>query len=102
MQLVPRLKIGKFPITKYKSYDCSNSSAGPVVEAFFCSYPIKQEAIYFEGERISHVTGVIGNSEKAGVLYLQFSEQLAQTDGNEILSLFKTIRQTFNDCLNLR
>lgn len=101
--LVPKLKIGEGDISRYKSLrSTSLKFSHPVIEALTCQFPIKQENVYMYGELVSHVTGVFGTREKAGVLYLEMGTSLQGLDGLTPLVYFRSIKQALNDCLNLR
>lgn len=102
LELIPRLKIGKSNAYQIRTFDCAGTNGGPIVEAFYCTFPLKQEGTIINGERVSYVAGLIGNAEKAGVLYLEFFDGRADSPGNEVLLVFKAIRQCLSDCLNLR
>lgn len=102
--LMPRLRIGNDSVSRYKTYNCGDSldMGNPIVDALTCSYPIKQENTFFNGEGCSLIAGALGGHERAGVLYLEMSDKLVENAALEPLAIFKALRQCFNDCLNLR
>ena len=103
MVLNPVLKIGPDPLSRYKSLNCSYTveSDHPLVEALYCTYPMKQEGVLLHGERVSHISGAIGNEEKPGVLYLELGEKLLEEGGHAAVLQFKAIARCLNECLNL-
>jgi len=102
--LVPRLRIGDAPISRYRSISLRETTHAElaIVEALSANLPVKQEAVYLNGELISHVSGAFGTEDKQGVLYLEISEALLQGLENESIVYFRAIRQCLNDCLNLK
>ena len=104
LQAVPMLRIGDATIDRYRSLSCGDSgkAAHPVVEALSYSAPIVQEDVFLNGDQVSHVTGVFGNEEKLGVLYLEMSPSLRTSDRQQTILYFKAIRETLNDSLNMR
>lgn len=104
LTLSPRLRIGQDSVKRYRPVSCLDHSetGNPVVDSFSCSYPIKQMNCLFLGQRVSLIAGVLGVSERAGVLYLEMSDALVQDMNIDILGVYKAFRQCMNDCLNLR
>lgn len=104
MLLVPSLRIGDVNIARFKPLNCSTvgNSAHPAVEALSYSTPIIQEKVFINGDLVSHITAAFGNNERAGVLYLEMSDELILGERQAPLLYFKAIRQCLNDCLNLR
>ena len=101
----PMLRVGDAPLSRYRPLSASNTGSNqhPVVLALSYSAPIVQEGAIVNGDQVSHVTGVFGTRDKSGVLYLEMKEDLAkEVDRTKALLHFKAIRQTLNDCLNLR
>lgn len=101
--LMPKLRVGQCNISRYKPINCSlvSPEGSLIVEALYCSMPIKQEGVFLFGDLVSPILGPIGAREPAGVIYLEMSENLAMKDTAECLTYFKAIRQCLNDCLNL-
>lgn len=103
--LIPKLRIGDAPLTRYRSISLRETTLAElaIVEALSANLPVKQEAVYLNGELVSHVCGGFGGDEnKQGVLYLEISESLLQGLENESIVYFRAIRQCLNDCLNLK
>lgn len=104
LTLTPRLRIGDDRLGRYKPVSAMDSGliANPIAEAFYASFPVKQTGAVFLGESVSLIAGVLGVSERAGVLYLEMTESLASSTKVDPVTTFKAIRQCMNDCLNLR
>lgn len=104
MMLVPTVRIGDQPLSRYKPLSCSavSGSSHPVVDALSYSSPIIQEKVFLFGDQVSHITGLFGNAVKTGVAYLEMSDDLLYGERSETLLYFKALRQCLNDCLNLR
>ncbi len=103
--VVPKLRIGDSPLTRYRALACSDTGpfCHPVILALSYSTPIIQEGAAVNGDKVSHVTGVFGNREQMGVLYVEMSDDLVRDpDRTRPLLYFKAIRQSVNDCLGLR
>lgn len=102
--LIPKLRIGDAPISRYRSISLRETTLAElaIVEALSANLPVKQEAVYLNGELVSHVSGAFGSDDKQGVLYLEISESLLQGLENESIVYFRAIRQCLNDCLNLK
>jgi len=103
MNLIPKLRIGQCNLSRYKSINCSlvSPEGSLIVEAMYCSMPIKQEGVFLHGDLVSPILGPIGAREPSGVLYLEMSDSLQLKETQECLTYFKAIRDCLNDCLNL-
>lgn len=103
MNLVPKLRIGQCILSRYKAINCSlvSPEGSLIVEAMYCSTPIKQQGVFLHGDLVSPMLGPIGSKEAVGVLYIEMSEQLQLKETQECLNYFKAIRDCLNDCLNL-
>ncbi|MCO6432510.1 MAG: hypothetical protein J5J00_16775 [Deltaproteobacteria bacterium] len=103
MTLMPKLRIGSSPLSRYKpvSATTSGSDSGILMEALYASMPIKQQNVVLFGDLVSPMIGPLGSKEPIGVLYLEMSPQLQAKDSQEILNLFRAIRHALNDCLNV-
>ena len=101
--LVPRLRIGDGDISRYKPIRCETDLMveHPVANALFSSIPIKQNDVMLHGERVSHISGSIGNGQQGGVLYLEMSDAAADTLGNEQMISFRAIQCCLNHCLGI-
>ncbi len=103
LQAVPMLRIGAVSIDRFRALNCSNMGGAvhPVVEALSYQTPIIQENAFINGEQVAHVTGVFGNKEKVGVLYLEMSTELKDGDRAHSLLFFKALREALNACLSM-
>ncbi len=101
--LVPKLRIGQCNLSRYKPINCTlvSPEGSLIVEALYCSMPIKQEGVFLHGDLVSPILGPIGSKEPSGVLYLEMSDSLVMKDTGECLNYFRAIRGCLNDCLNL-
>ena len=101
--LVPMLRIGDGSLSRYRTFSALTSAKGdnPIVDALYSGIPIKQEDVFLHGERVSHISGSIGNGERPGVLYLEMGPSLLNSSGNEALTYFRALSRCVNDCLNL-
>jgi hypothetical protein len=102
--LIPRLRIGERGLDAYKTMPNRHqqSNDNPILEALQSPVPVKRDETVMFGERVSSVSGLIGNNDKPGVLYLELDEELAKIGGFEPVQRFKAIRLCLNQCLNLR
>ena len=102
--LVPRLLLGGAAQEKFRTvnYQQPSSEFDPIVSAFRCQYPIMEQNVRIDDREVSYVAGVLGDAQKAGVLYLEIGDQLANDLSANILGTFKALRQALNDCLSLR
>ena len=103
-ELIPRLRIGDRTLEEYRSIPSISvvSSDNPIMEALQAQVPIKRDSTVMFGERVSSVSGIIGNAMKSGVLYLEMDEEVARIGGFEPVLRFKAIRHCLNQCLNLK
>lgn len=102
--LVPKLRIGERALDRYKTVQSTSMSQAdnPILESLQSSVPVKRDGALMFGERVSLVSGMIGNNDKSGVLYLEMNESLAKAGGFEPVQRFKAIRHCLNLCLNLQ
>jgi hypothetical protein len=103
LMLVPRLKTGSASLSSYQAISCGPgaSATNPLIAAFRCNTPIVENGAFGAEDRPSFIASVIGNNQRAGVLYLEMDTKLQQDLNSKPLSVFKAILQAFNDCLNL-
>ena len=102
-KLVPRLAI-ESPLGSFSavSYTAPSTEYHPVVSAFRCKTPIMEDNVVVEGRAVSYIAGALGDLQRAGVLYLEISDDLLKNRSSSILVCYKALRQTLADCLNLR
>jgi hypothetical protein len=103
MTLIPRLSIGYSKLNNYPKMKVRHApfETDPVAVAYSCGTPIMGERTNLQEKEIRFIAGILGKKQKAGVLYLEISEQLSQRTSNDSLIYFKAIRQAFEDCLKL-
>ncbi len=104
LTLVPRLIVGNTSLARFKPVRYLGSAIhyDPVAAAFNCKNPIMEENVVINDENVSYVAGVLGDMQKAGVLYLEIADFLLRDRNLNVTSIYKALRQTLNDCLNLR
>ncbi len=104
MSLVPLLKFGGLPENRTATVKVSamNLDSNPVATAFRCNSPIKQIETLPDGTQAITLSGVLGVSQKVGVLYLEVSERLKSKTKADPELYFKAIKQCLSHCLSLR
>lgn len=104
MNLVPRLLIGNSTLARFKPVRYLGAAVDfdPVAAAFNCRNPIMEENVVINEQTVSYVAGVLGDMQKAGVLYLEIADFLLRDRNLNVTSIYKALRQTLNDALNLR
>ena len=98
--LIPTLKIGERELYKYREVSCEKniSSSSMISDALKCTVPIRNFGVSVTGEYVSYICASFGNSFKRGVLYLEYSNDDEDMDG-EMMSRFKAILKCLNECL---
>lgn len=101
--LSPMITIGDNGRRAYRAINCAapEGARDPAVKALYSRIPVKEEGFLFDGERVTYIAGVIGNEEKAGVLYLEVSKRLLESGVYEPVLVFKAVAQCFADCFAL-
>lgn len=101
--LVPRLKVGVaelIPGTPIK-YKHNSAPGNPILTAFECLAPIVGQDSKEDRVGTVSIAGVLGVSHRVGVLYLEAPAARPGDNPNDVLTHFKALRQTLNDCLRL-
>ena len=101
--LVPRLVIGEHNLKEFKSAPIVGRTSGnPVTSAYKMRIPILDKLESSPHKLNYFIAGVLGDQQKAGVLYLETTALVAEhSRWNPIIS-FKAIREVVTDCLNVR
>ncbi|MCB0337994.1 MAG: HDOD domain-containing protein [Bdellovibrionales bacterium] len=103
MVLAPMLKFGNFNAERIKELKLAAFGlSDPILTAFECNSPIKQDDLHNDGTRYSFICGTIGASHKAGVLYLEIAERVTTKTNFDPIVHFKAVRHALNDCLGMR
>jgi hypothetical protein len=98
--LTPRLRIGPFPLSRYKVNSADNALAASVLsESFLCNYPLRESGAYMFGEQVSYICSAFGKNQRTGVLYLELSEERLKASDEETLIVFRALRHCLNDSL---
>ncbi len=72
-----------------------------VCSAFSLKSPIRDEDTTAEGRKFSAIAGSIGTPSSVGVLYLESDGSDSQKKADEIMTIFRAIKHTLSDCLNV-
>lgn len=99
--LSPRLCIGDskmkdFLPINYPGTDSSN----PILAAYKSGIPLADQ-LKTDSETVQFVAGILGNTQRVGVLYLELSDSAKDDRSFNAMMCFKAIRQALNDCLSL-
>lgn len=104
LNLMPRLAIGLARLSEFKTIRYTNSAAAeydPVLAAYRCKTPIMETNVPL-GDRLgAYVVGVLGDTQRAGVLYLELGNDLLENAEGNPLTYFKALRMALADCLTL-
>lgn len=102
--LVPQTRFGKAHLKEAKAVDYSLvvSEGDSVSVAFRSSEPVIEYGLSNEQELIVGITGLIGQSNRVGVLYLEVPQSVYSENERAKLNEFKAFTRTITDCLNLR
>lgn len=102
-KLVPRVHINNPRLISVRQIvvDGLRDSDSPIVAAFQCSSPIVENVLDPKIGYVSYAAGVLGNRQRAGVLYLEMEDISFEASSTNSLATFKAIRQAFCDCLKL-
>lgn len=101
--LVPVIKTGTnctLPTNAIK-LNSSEVDQNPIALAFRCGTPINQEMTTEIGEKIPIIAGVLGNTQRTGVLLVRISKMFEQPDAPDPIATFKALRQCMLDCLRI-
>lgn len=103
MSLIPRVKLGRLAPTRSLSVDYSLAFSGddPVGSAFRTGATRIDRGQFQGGREVSIFASAFGDSDKAGVLYLEAPEAPIGSD-IDLTGRFKAIRSALMACLNLR
>lgn len=101
--LNPAIKIGELAPERTKPIKLSSvlSHFDLVSSAFSLKSPLREEGIDENGKRTTVIAAALGLSAPMGVVYLETSENFLSEIGPDPLPVFRAIRQTLSDCLNL-
>ena len=99
--LTPRLAIGVTSLSDYKAVRYTSSDeSDPVIAAYRNGATPVTDNPYGSPERF--IAGVLGTSQRAGVLVLELSEEARRAEEPNPMATFKALRQALADCLNLQ
>ena len=101
--LAPAIKFGEFPPERLRPVRVSSVLAqfDLVASAFSLKSPMREEIANQNGEPTTILVGAVGHSTKIGVLYVEADKDFAAAAGPDPMPIYRAIRQTLHDCLNL-
>ncbi|MCO6432167.1 MAG: HDOD domain-containing protein [Deltaproteobacteria bacterium] len=101
--LLAQTKIGEMQLKKGAPIDYSivASDTDSVSVAFRSMEPVVEFNLAPTGELISGIAGVIGHSNRIGVLYLEVPHSTFMQREKECIAEFKALARTVSDCLQL-
>ncbi|MFM1846906.1 MAG: hypothetical protein RL417_380 [Pseudomonadota bacterium] len=99
LRLIPQLTFGK-PLIQSNEWVDTQVLSEPVARAFESITPITNEYL-IDGNRLVSIAGVLGYSQRVGVVYLEIPRQSFVQSSAAFLTHFKAITQSFNECLKL-
>ncbi len=101
--LTPAITLGELAQERLRPVRLSStlSQFDIVASAFSLKAPLREESTSAAKRRVTILAGALGTSSPVGVLYLESKEDFVVDNTFEPVSLFKALRQAFNDCLNL-
>lgn len=98
-KLVPQLSFGQPRTTSLEWVDATTLS-DPIARAFESIAPITAEHV-IEDLRLVSIAGVLGYSQRVGVVSLELPRQIFIQSTAAYLLHFKAVTQSFNECLKL-
>lgn len=103
-RLVPRLVIGSGGKENFRSYDFAAPYAAnySVVAALRSEIPVEERTVRPDGSSADTISGVLGDSQKTGVLYLELSQELGHDPRAKPIIYFKAARLALMDVLMLK
>ena len=101
--LAPSIKIGDIASDRARPIKLSSalSHFDLVSSAFSLKSPLREEGTGLDGRRITMIACSIGQAAPMGVLYLETAEDFVNEIGPDPMPIFRALRQTLADCLNL-
>jgi len=101
--LAPSIKIGDIAADRARPIKLSSalSHFDLVSSAFSLKSPLREEGTGLDGRRITMIACSVGQAAPMGVLYLETAEDFVNEIGPDPMPIFRALRQTLADCLNL-
>jgi hypothetical protein len=101
--LTPSIKFGELQPDRCRPIKLSSalSHFDLVSSAFSLKSPLREEGVNSDGRRTTMIACSIGQTAPMGVLYLETSEDFVNDIGPDPMPVFRALRQTLSDCLNL-
>lgn len=103
MALVPRMQTGRLEVHKPMPvpYAPDSERADFISLAFECKSPLVENHRGSVDQEIVYIATCLGQSQKAGVLYLEIPELVSSQLSTDVLTLSRAIAQTLMDCLHV-
>jgi len=101
--LAPSIKIGDLSADRARPIKLSSalSHFDLVSSAFSLKSPLKEEGSSVAGQRVTMIACSLGQNAAMGVFYLETSDDFINEIGPDPMPVFRALRQTLADCLNL-
>ncbi|MDC0358433.1 HDOD domain-containing protein, partial [Oligoflexia bacterium] len=101
-KLVPLLTIGSTSLSRFEAVECSPLSNDQRIirKAFGSDAPVVEKQVWSPGHCAS-IAAPFGFIQRAGVLYLETSPQLANSLNYSALNIFNAMNQALMDCLKI-
>jgi hypothetical protein len=103
-ELAPRVTIGNPKVARIIPVKLNTLQSGtsPMQLAYQSSTLISETLLNSTHGYVSYIAGVLGETQKAGVLYLELQEASIDGISSQTFTDFKAIRKAFCDCLKLK
>ena len=101
--LSPSITIGELSPDRIKPVKLSSvlGHFDLVSSAFGLKAPLREEGMSRDGDRMTMIATALGNTTPLGVLYLETDDDISGNSSNDPMPVFRALKQTLSDCLNL-
>jgi hypothetical protein len=101
--LSPAVKVGEIPPERLRALKLGSalSHFDLVSSAFTLKSPLREERINPDGSRVVMFACSLGQAAPVGVLFLESTPAKGEDQTADIMPIFRALRQTLSDCLNL-
>jgi hypothetical protein len=103
--LAPRLTFGSLDKADVKPISYTTREQDPLAAAFRANAPVTGEhemSINGTFIKIPYIAGVLGETQRAGLLYVEFDIEMPSLRGKSPIMYYKALRQALSDCLGIR
>lgn len=98
--LIPQLKVGDIKL-RAPSAVPYNLAGDPISVAFETTAPIVEHQALTRDEEVSFLAGVLGFSNRSGVIYAEMPYEVFSQPEIDHISQFRALSKAFSDCLKL-